>query len=389
MRFLAANQKVGATIYGQDYRLRPICRRGADFRDILVTDNGSAAELLSRHGGIVSEVTFDRDKVPGFPLPWSKQREIPKDSSILVLRTGGIGDHIMLLQALAKWWQERLYDRGINLWLAVQRTMFPVFEGNTFVSRCLALPVTMDQLLEADYYVDFTELSGGDGFSTRHPADCYLEGLGVKNNRSLKEPPLISQSRLQSSVGADVVRRVRKSENGRPVILLQWKASVHMRTLPPEKLACLTRRFPEFKYVIAHAKDDSENVEAAIKEQNLNAVNISSMMDGLQDFLGAVSMVDAVVSTDSCGYHVAAALRKPALAVFGSIGSALRTCYYPDVISVDAEYSGETCKTPCGRHRGACPEAKLHKTRYSPCLLSIPDDAIAEGFRQMVDRCVV
>lgn len=93
--------------------------------------------------------------------------------------------------------------------------------------------------------------------------------------------------------------------------------------------------------------------------------------------------------------EMAAALKKPALVLFGPIGSEFRACNYPTILSVDAEYSGVTCKSLSGLDRiwkddldergqfekkRGCPEAEVKGTEYSPCLLSISEERLVEEF---------
>ena len=129
-------------------------------------------------------------------------------------------------------------------------------------------------------------------------------------------------------------------------------------------------------------------------------INLSSHMKSLQDYSAAISCCDAVVSADTCTYHIAAGLKKPALALFGPIGSNLRIRYYPTVIPLDADYSGLKCTSPCGldriwkddlveqdrlKPRSGCPEAKAKGTDFSPCILSITPERLIPKFHQLID----
>lgn len=383
MQFLVANQESTATIYGHTYQLKPVYDPCAGLQDILVADNGSATELLKQHKETLAPATFEKYKLPGFPNLLEDLRQVPRGSRILILRSGGIGDHIMLIPAL-KLLKEISVEIGAEIYLATQKNMFPIFEGNTFIDRLLPLPITMVDLLKMDFYVDFSGSFGNADFNLKHPTDFYLDSLGLRTGKILAKLPSMN-NKSESSPIIKHLKVLKKEHSGRPLILIQWHASAHIRTFPPEKLASLTHRFKEFTFVIAHHYKQAEETSLAIKDASLNAINISFQLKDLPEFISAVGFSDGVISTDSSGYHVAAALGKPALALFGAIGSHLRTCYYPNVIALDADYHGKSCTSPCDRHKGICPEIKLLSTPYSPCLMSISEISLHESFQKMVN----
>jgi ADP-heptose:LPS heptosyltransferase len=386
MQFLVVNQETTANIYGHIYKLKPIDSPIAGPKDILVTDDGSASELLRRHKDKLSIVSFEREKIDGFPLPLRDSKKIPDGSKVLILRSGGIGDHIMLTPAIRGFREHRMSGSDIELWLATQEDMFPLFKGNPFIDRLLPLPLTMDELFKTDYFLDFSESIQASDFNRIHPTDYYLEFVGIKTNGITNKMPLISLDTIVSSPIIQVLKGLKNYHQNRPLILIQWEASVQIRTFPPKKLSALTHKFTECTFVIAHHHIQTEKTEQAIREENIKAINISNEMKDLTYFLGAVGFVDGVISTDSSAYHIAAAFDKPSLALFGPIASSLRTRYYPKVISLDANYNGKICKSPCVRHKGTCPEAKQIGESYSPCLLSISENDIHDGFQELLDN---
>jgi len=384
LKFLVSNQESTANIYGHTYQLRPFNSQFAGLQDILVADNGSASELLERHKDILSTASFDQNKVKRFPKPLESPNGIPAGSRIVVLRAGGIGDHIMLIPALAGL-KEALSDSDIELWLAVQEDMFPIFEHQPFINRLLPLPLPMDALMEADFFVDFSEPIQRSDFNTQHPIDYYINFLGIKSSRVNRKAPRIYLNMSDKSRIVRLLNVIKKENNHRPLILIQWLASVRIRTFPPEKLTFLTHRFKEAVFVAAHHHTQALQSSSDIEKARLRVIDVSHHIRDLTDFMTAVSMIDGVISTDSAAYHVAASFDKPSIALFGSIPSNLRTCYYPKVRPIDADYSGHTCCSPCDRHKGICPEAQLFGTYYSPCLMSISESVMYEKFQKMME----
>ncbi|RPI71045.1 MAG: hypothetical protein EHM45_24080, partial [Desulfobacteraceae bacterium] len=93
-----------------------------------------------------------------------------------------------------------------------------------------------------------------------------------------------------------------------------------------------------------------------------------------------------VVSTDTAAVHLAEALDKPHLALYGPTRDELWIKYYARTIALRAEYVGRTCRSPCGLTKNTaagCPEAVLLGSPYSPCLLSLNKERIKTGFRAL------
>jgi len=244
----------------------------------------------------------------------------------------------------------------------------------------------MTNLLEADYYVDFSDSIHESDFNTQHPADCYMSSFGLKPCETAEKSISLNLNGSRSRLITQLFNVIKEEYSERPVILMQWLASVNIRSFPPENLSALTRQNRDFLFLSAHHNTQAERCNKDISRADMNVIDISYHIRDLSDFITAVALSDGVVSTDSSGYHVAAALDKPSLALFGSISSALRTSYYPKVISIDANYNGRICSSPCCMHKGLCPESRLMETPYSPCLMSIPASLINEKFNELVSK---
>ncbi|MCK4829152.1 hypothetical protein KA005_76220, partial [bacterium] len=75
------------------------------------------------------------------------------------------------------------------------------------------------------------------------------------------------------------------------------------------------------------------------------------------------------------------------LTIFGPICDDLRIQYYNKAYAIRAEYSGKTCRSPCGLSKSdkGCAESHLLGSPYSPCLLSIPEEKIYQRFKEFRD----
>ena len=383
MHFLVVKQPVQANIFGHSYQLVPAHTPGATLKDILVADDGSAYELLAKHGEILASATFTEDRVNGFPKPVPNLEEIPSGSKVLMLRSGGIGDHIMLTPAL-KALRERLPDRSIKLLLAVQRQMFPVFERNPYINRLYPLPVPMADLIEIDFVTDFPGALDAALGPDLHLTDYRLECLSLDPASVHNKVPYLSPHLFTSKPIIDSFDQLRQRYPQKLFVLLNWFASTHIKSLPPSIFSTLTNEFSDIVFLVAHPESLSPATEDDLREQRIKAINLSSEMKTLYDYFTAIHLSDAVICADTSTYHIASIDLKPSLVVIGPTYSIL-TKYYPNCLFVEAKYEGKTCTSPCGRTKGSCPEAKLLGTLYSPCLLSLPTDGIIDRFSQLID----
>jgi len=374
MIFLTVNYDSTANIYGHTYNLRSSNNPLADLQDILVADNGSASELLERHNGILATANFAYDEINGFPKLLDKLEDVSKNSKILLLRSGGIGDHIMLLPALAGL-KKAVSDLNIELWLSVQEDMFPIFKYESSIDRLLPLPLPMTNLMEADYYMDFSGHLDEAVNPNQHLTDYFLKKLGI-NPLSLQiDDVRLPMDIICSKNIINLFDRLRRMNPNSQIVLLNWFASTHIKSLPPSIHSSLSKEFKDTIFIVSHPESSNYETERDIVNCNIKAINISFHMKSLYDYFTAISLSDAVVCSDTSTYHIASFYGKPSLVIIGPTYSIL-TKYYPQCSFVEAHYRGDLCASPCGRTKGMCPESKQLGTPYSPCLMSISENSV-------------
>lgn len=397
MYFLTVNHRCKANIFGESYHLEPISYPKVDLNNILVSDDSKGVELLARHRTVLLQAKFDANRIPGFPQAvQNSPSRLPANSKVIILRGGGIGDHIMLTPALRA--LKQLLSDDSEIWLVAEKANHYLFEGNPDISRLLSLPIRMSNLLEADYYIDFS-FAQVSLYKELNLTDFYLHCFNIDHKKVKNKGPSISNGLTKSSNIRNIFDNIKAQNQGRPIVLLHWLTSTVIRDVPPGLLSALPLYFPDVLFVVAHKGKAARQTEEQIDKQGMKVMNLSMHMKSLRDYATAISCCDAIVSADTCAYHIAAALKKPALVLFGPVGSDLRIRYYKTVTALDANYFGETCKSPCGldriwkddlkehgrfKKKRGCSEAKAKGTEYSPCLLSITDERLAQKFRELI-----
>ncbi len=381
MMFLVSDISGTFNSFGGSFHLEPIKYPDVNIADILVVED-TLGKRIMRSCSHILEARFDAGRIPGFPKPMPPPDRVPDGSRIVILRGGGIGDLIMLIPALQV--LKRLLPGGVRLYLATFQEKTFLFKGMPELEGVMVMPARMNRVTGMDFFLDF---SGHDAlFRNGHMTDFYLACMGLPHEEvpvSWKRPWLSEKTARSARIRKWFRRRRR---DGRKQVYLHLGATDIIRRLPPDLGQWLARSLPGADFVMSPGPGEETTGD---RPPNLFFLDTGG---SLSDYMTAIACADAVVSTDSSAYHIAAGFQKPAIALFGPVPSAMRTRFSPTVVPIDAGYRGKTCASPCGlnavtelRHRPGgpgydisrgCPEANLKGTGYSPCLLSIPREEI-------------
>jgi len=137
-----------------------------------------------------------------------------------------------------------------------------------------------------------------------------------------------------------------------PLIAIHVTSRAPIRSIPPEYVETLCKQVIEtFNVpVIIFGKLDLSNYWTKLQQNHIKKWNehlrtlempgLINLVDKLniEEMVALCSMVDLIVTSDTAPYHIAAALQKPCLALFGNIPPYTRTQYYPTVKSLFAKH---------------------------------------------------
>jgi hypothetical protein len=387
MRFLAVKEESHAQIFGEDFHLRPLDSRRQNLEDILATDDFSASELLSRHRGLVLEVKFDPSRLKGFPEMCAGVSDLGERGSVLVMKNGGIGDHVLFLPVLEA--IRKRAGQALEILVSVQKEKHPLYRGMAGVKSLLPMPVRLTDLVAADFVMDFS-VKGDPDFRRVHMTDYFLRKAGIPPEEvgDREKAPRVWWDVKSVEGIARVFDRLRKAFPGRPFVLLNWQASNVLRDLPPEKLLFLPEVFTDVVFIIARAKQGPAGTGSRFGGTGQNLVDLTQEIGTLESYMAAIGHCDAVVTTDTGTGHLAEAIGRPSLVLYGPTRDDLWIKYYKRVFPLRSEYRGETCCSPCGLQKSAtgCPESLAKGSSYSPCLLSISKERISRGFEDMLSK---
>jgi ADP-heptose:LPS heptosyltransferase len=398
MYLLVTEKDCDAFFYGQKYSLRAFSPPRVDLHDILACEDFYGKFFLSRKEfyPTLKKVSFDVNLLPGMPKPLNiHPSDLAQGSKILVMKSGALGDILLLTPAL-KHLREAM-PANAEIWLSIPKKFHILFEGSSFVDRLFAYPFRLSELIAADYYVLFESAD----FARMNIVDFYLHEFLLDHSTIKDKQPILPADLRRSAKILRAFNHIKQAGSG-PTIFYNGKSNAKLRDLPERFLDLLLKNFPDITFVVTDA-----SLENHYKKRG-NIICLDTF-DNMRDYITAIDCCDALVSADTSTYHVAAGLDKPGLVFFSSIDPGLRTGYYSDILSISPEYAGKICRSPCGLHSekyyhpdhdlfkklqemafrpsmDRCPEAQVQNTVMSPCLTSIPDESILENFKLLLSR---
>jgi len=407
MIFFSARKPLTMTFFGESYALEPLTHPEINPDHILAAPNGLGHSIVNRHRQHLQIIDFEADRIPGFPRRLMQNpADLPVGTRIIMLRDAGIGDALTMTPIIAH--LNKLDNRVLPV-LATLKDRHELFAGTG--CPLLPLPIRLSQLLgQADFFIDFHDPK--DICEKVEMIDFNFDSLNIDPRTIPSEQKIPS---LAPEIASSDNIRTRIDSLTREFlirILYAPGASDQLRVLPDVILKKLALTYPD----IAFISTDSGSEPIA---KNVFSLETS---ESLRAFITAIDHCDGVVSSDSSAYHLATALGRPALAIFGPVPSSIRSGYYPKVVALDAAYQGQTCHSPCMIHghlfRNAgipigregirqlkagtpittfsgstftydpekgCPEMNCCDTPNSPCLMNISDAALLPSFEKLLE----
>jgi len=405
MRFISATRNIKFIESGAEYILNPVEYPHVNIHDILAGEDGYVYRIMKTCSNI-QEARFEAQRIPGFPIKVTDLSCIRPGSKLLIMRVGGIGDMIMLTPIL-RYIKERIPE-DVDMTLCTFKSNYELFRGDAVINNVISSPIRLSHLLEYDYFIEYVIEKDEDIFSKLNMTDYYFKLINV-DYKSLKDDckePFLPEAVACAKDIIAVFDRLRFGPH-KAIALSSLFSTSRIRDFPIEHFQELIRGFPDVLFVVPYK--DPKDLKGGFEQiVNTNVFYLDTSRS-LTAYMTAILFSDLVVSSDSSAYHIATALGKPSVVLFGSIDPALRVRYYPCVEPLSASYEGEFCKSPCGVSSEkwinladrsgkealkrnlydpdwGCVEAVRNNTKYSPCLLAIPHEKLFKTFGEVLAK---
>lgn len=282
------------------------------------------------------------------------------DKSLLVTRTGGVGD-LLFIQPNLLYIKEKYPGSYIKFSCGPQyQSMIETWDC---VDEILDLPFPATQLINTDYHAIFEGVIERCKESTVTNAyNLFSKWLGI----DLSDEKLIpKQEPKQEKI--DECKEILKKWNleGEPFFIVQIRASSPIRTPKPsfwiDLIDKLTDR--DFNILITDSPHQSENVENFMSrlDNKGKVFNFCKYSKSIDYTIAITSLSKLSISTDSALIHIAQSVGTPAFGIYGPFPAFVRLKTYKNVDWVE----GKLDCSPCFLHgQKPCPKST---TGYSPC----------------------
>jgi ADP-heptose:LPS heptosyltransferase/SAM-dependent methyltransferase len=307
-------------------------------------------------------------------LPPFYKGEPLNGKTLLVIAQAAIGDALCMTPAIREI-KKKYPDMQLNITISGRAR--PVLEGLPYIDNLLPMPVPYKEVSKADYIIKVIEMVNLPQFDNLGLIDYYLWKFYIYHADD-ETPEVLVDSEIYAQM-KEVFDKFREASGGKKILLFHYLASSVHRTIPPKLLKEIEDLiWNEYVPVICSLPEEDITVETALDVYGIRAANLSVFMKDIRYLIASVALSDAVITADTAVLHIAGGLKKPTVLISGPIDGEFTASNYHSVISVLANYKGQTCVSPCMLHAttGPCIEAQIKGQFYSPCIESIPPKVV-------------
>jgi heptosyltransferase II len=207
--------------------------------------------------------------------------------------------------------------------------------------------------------------------SIKSTLDLYKSAL-EKAAKQFNQAALTSELSLPSleinSKATDKIRQEILPKTGFKIVALFPGATHYTKMYPAQSyIEVIQKADKEYLFWLLGSKQEMELIKAIHSETGARAVNLCGRFN-MDELLSVIALSDIVITNDSGPMHMAAALGKEQIAIFGSTHPKLGFAPLNDKAKIISKELG--CK-PCSLHgRDCCPQ------KHFSCMLSIKPEEI-------------
>ena len=305
--------------------------------------------------------------------------------SLLIWRTGGIGD-IIVIQSVVKQLKERFPNVSITF-STIEKNM-PILASwdKGLIDRVTTLPFSLDVLKDHDYHMTFEGIIERCKEAEKENCyDIYNRVASQKYDPDKYNPTIKSDHILDKTI-----ERLSIPEK---TVALQTRASSILRTMPPEIMIDIINILHEKGYNVGIIDSQlySSSIDKLISAMIIDKQRMVNLSSASKTILHGVSLMNKCIGAiciDSAFSHIAAALGKPVVTVYGPFKGKVRMKYYKNVDLVEPEDDWNDCgKYPCFFHDDRLSQCPYIERKERPgCMLSIKAKDVVEKFINLLEK---
>jgi ADP-heptose:LPS heptosyltransferase len=233
------------------------------------------------------------------------------DGPVLIMRSGAIGDLLMLTPAL----REFVLATNSKPALCCHRHHFPLFEGNPWVGELVPYPLNVERLGDFREIISLENVFESN--HTEHPTELFYKALGLTETKKEDYAPW-SRKPIYTVTAEEIERTKKYLYSNRPNIALHMRASVANRDYPPqqwlETIVKLEQR--GWGVMLLGRRGQFPPIPPQLNTPYIR--NLAEAELSLRDSVAVASQCTGLIGPDSSFLHFAHALDLPAIGLFGA-----------------------------------------------------------------------
>lgn len=302
-----------------------------------------------------------------------ERKRAKKIGGTCVIRMGGLGDLIMLSSSLVKL---KMQNQDKLLTLATTPQFVPIMKKLKGVDLCISIDdipkYSFDNVIDLRYAVEPPNIGPGSlswrRYVSHDRSDNFDLLCGVNSAKKYFNVPVVR------SLCADLKETTLK----KPLIAVCPTTASIYRTIPPDYVKPIIEKILKKigGTVILVGKTEDWNRDL-LKIRGKDIVNWLNQTTEAE-LIAICSMMDLIISPDTGVLHIAGALKKRAIGIFGNINPETRISHYKTVTALYSK--GKLPCIPCHDVPGACD----CDSPGSPCMRLVTPDKIAKSARGLL-----
>lgn len=260
--------------------------------------------------------------------PWFNPQGEP-----VIMRSGAIGDLVMLTPALAAW----KFKTGNKVRLCCFPHHFPIFEGSGLVDELLPYPLPFERMTDISDVICLENTMELD--HDHHITDVFAKALGVPTPLASYHP-IYSVNAEEESIAKEFMFK------GRPTLACQLLPSIANRNWTPQAWSQVIFTLEQKGWGILIMGAPGQVPPLNEKSQTPFIRNLTQEKLTLRQSVAILGQCDAFVGIDSALLHFANALDVPAVGLFGPFSWKVRTSQ----AELTTAIQGKAPCSPCNWH---------------------------------------
>jgi len=299
-------------------------------------------------------------------------KRVKKVGGICVIRLGGIGDLAILSSTLVK---IKKASPLSELTVATSAEYVPLVSRFRGVDRCISADdmdgYAFDKVIDLRYAVEPSNVGPGTlswmDYVTKDRSDNFDRLCGVNSKKKYFNLPVDSKTKWR------MARQIYCSRT----IVFNVTSKSPTRVIAPEYVKDTVDLLIE-KGMVVILVGQTEPWNRYLK--CIRGYNICNLLDKLTEdkLIAACSWADLVITPDTGVLHIAGAMNRKCLGLFGNIDPKTRTAHYPNTKTIFPK--GELDCIPCWDIPGCCDTGKPG----APCMRLITPERIYHAALRMI-----